>query len=126
LVSGYEGYVYGKLIAGFLVPVSCPPIIRLLIGILRANGCFHRTVLNVRQWVLPPHSIECGAQHRKPIVSCNWHRIPIYPLRIGAHDTKIPALSFPYTYIALIAVKTGIIKQNKSFKKLHVGITGPI
>jgi hypothetical protein len=25
------------------------------------------------------------------------HRIPINPLRIGAQDAKIPALSFPYT-----------------------------
>jgi hypothetical protein len=29
------------------------------------------------------------------------HRVPICPLRIGAQDTKIPAMSFPYTLRSL-------------------------
>jgi hypothetical protein len=76
-------------------------------GISKVNWLAHRIPLASRA----QDSITGGYWY--PVLSgrihsMRWeqplaHRILISPPRIGAQDTKIPAMSFPYRYIVLIA-----------------------
>jgi hypothetical protein len=41
--------------------------------------------------------IVSGAEQSRSERAVGAHRIPINPLMTGSQDTKIPAMSFPYT-----------------------------